>query len=137
MGEAAPDSGHVAQARQRLDKWLFFARLAKTRSIAQNWIAAGRVRLNDTVMKQAAHNVKPGDRIEVSVERRHLVVVVLNAGTRRGPFEEARLLYEDRTPVVERQQAGGPESAERDPGAGRPTKKQRRAIDRLLDFDRE
>lgn len=123
------------KVRQRLDKWLFFARIAKSRSLAQGWISAGHVRVNGAAVRQPAHNLKPGDRIEVTVERRMLVLSVLLAGNRRGPFEEARLLYQDLTPVAPKDELSPFELATRAPGAGRPTKKERRALDRLVDFD--
>ncbi len=80
---------------------------------------------------QSSAQIKAGDMLEVSLERRDLVVRVLLPGSRRGPYEEARLLYEDLTPAVP---AGRPtlfEQATRDRGAGRPTKRDRRETDRL------
>lgn len=117
--------------RQRLDKWLFFARLIKSRSLAQKAIEAGHVAVNGKRETQSSAQIKAGDMLEVSLERRDLVVRVLLPGSRRGPYEEARLLYEDLTPAVP---AGRPtlfEQATRDRGAGRPTKRDRRETDRL------
>jgi ribosome-associated heat shock protein Hsp15 len=136
MAQDKPDSG-VAQARQRLDKWLFFARIAKSRSLAQAWISAGHVHVNGAAVRQPAHLVKPGDRIEVSAERKDLVLAVLLPGERRGPFEEARHLYQDVTPERPKDRLTNFELATRDRGAGRPTKKDRRAIDRLRDEDND
>lgn len=82
-------------ARQRLDKWLFFARLIKSRSLAQKAIEAGFVAVNGTRVTQSAAQVRVGDTLELSLDRRDLVLRVLLPGTRRGPYEEARLLYED------------------------------------------
>ncbi|MCO5733478.1 RNA-binding S4 domain-containing protein [Rhizobium sp. SSA_523] len=81
--------------RQRLDKWLFFTRLAKSRSLAQDLIEAGHVSLNDQVVTQASRMVKPGDRLDLRLEHRDMTVLVKSPGHRRGPSEEARLLYED------------------------------------------
>ncbi len=117
--------------RQRLDKWLFFARLIKSRSLAQKAIEAGHVAVNGKRETQPSAQIRAGDMLEVSLERRDLVVRVLLPGSRRGPYEEARLLYEDLTPAVP---AGRPtlfEQATRDRGAGRPTKRERRDTDRL------
>lgn len=130
MAQDRPDSG-IGQARQRLDKWLFFARIAKSRSLAQAWISAGHVHVNGAAVRQPAHLVKPGDRIEVSAERKDLVLAMLLPGERRGPFEEARHLYQDMTPERPKDRLANSEPAMRDRGAGRPTKKERRAIDRL------
>lgn len=128
----AAKTGH-GDCQQRLDKWLFFARIAKSRSLAQAWISAGHVRVNATIIRQAAHKIKQGDRIEVSVERRSLVLSVLENGERRGPFEEARNLYEDLSPPVTKK-TDPLDTAARDAGSGRPTKRERRARDRWLDF---
>ena len=114
--------------RQRIDKWLFFARVAKSRSLAAKLVTAGRIRVNREKVGQAAHPVKPGDVLTVTLDRRVLVYRILGSGVRRGPATEARTLYEDLTPVAEQAPAAPPT---REPGAGRPTKKERRALDRL------
>ena len=132
MTEKQPQTG----SRQRIDKWLFFARMTKSRSLAQVHIQSGHVRINGERVDQPSQAVKPGDRIELSLERRDIVLVVRLPGTRRGPFEEARLLYEDLTPLPDEAKRLTPyEQAIRAPGAGRPTKKERRAIDRLIADD--
>jgi ribosome-associated heat shock protein Hsp15 len=122
-----------ANARQRIDKWLFFARMAKSRSIAQGLVHSNHVRVNGDLVSQASFQVKPGDRIALTLQRRDLLLVVKDGGSRRGPFEEARLLYEDLTPPAEDEKKLSLfEQAQRQPGSGRPTKKDRRALDRLL-----
>lgn len=83
--------------RQRIDKWLFFARAVKSRSLAAKLVQAGHVRLNRQKIDQAAHSVKPGDVLTMKMGRGVLVWRVLLPGTRRGPAEEARTLYEDLT----------------------------------------
>jgi ribosome-associated heat shock protein Hsp15 len=123
-------------SRQRIDKWLFFARMVKSRSLAQIYVQNGSVRINGERVAQPSHGVKPGDRIELSLERRDLVLIVRLPGERRGPFEEAKLLYEDLTPPPDETKRLTPfEQALRAPGAGRPTKRDRRAIDRLTSGD--
>ncbi|QFI68061.1 RNA-binding S4 domain-containing protein [Sinorhizobium alkalisoli] len=117
--------------RQRLDKWLFFARLIKSRSLAQKAIEAGHVAVNGTREIQSSAQVRAGDMLELSLEQRDLVVRVLLPGTRRGPYEEARLLYEDLTPPVATRKRTPFEQATRERGAGRPTKRERRETDRL------
>ena len=84
--------------RQRLDKWIWFARFAKTRSLAQKIIASGKVRVNRTKVSSASHAVYPGDVLTMSVAGRIKVIEVKALGHRRGPFSEAQLLYEDLTP---------------------------------------
>jgi ribosome-associated heat shock protein Hsp15 len=118
----------AAGDRQRIDKWLFFARVAKSRSLAARLVMAGRIRINREKVEQASHPVKPGDVLTVTLDRRVLVYRVLGSGVRRGPATEARTLYEDLTPAAEAAPVASPA---REPGAGRPTKKERRALDRL------
>ena len=119
--------------RQRLDKWLFFARMVKSRSIAQAYVQSGNVRVNDAPVRQPSHMVKPGDRLAISFERMDRILVVKAAGERRGPYEEARLLYDDLTPPREEtKRLTALEQAMREPGSGRPTKKERRAIDKFI-----
>lgn len=121
-----PPSG----SRQRIDKWLFFARILKSRTLAQERVSAGHVKVNGASVRQPSHLVKVGDRLEIALERRNLVLVVLKSGERRGPYEEARQLYDDLTPP-EPERITLLEQAMRHAGSGRPTKKERRAIDRL------
>lgn len=94
-GREQPES----PGRQRLDKWLFFARLAKSRAIAQKWIVEEMVLVNGAVATQPSLLVKAGDRIDLlswkGMTRREHGVFMRLPGDRRGPYEEARLLYED------------------------------------------
>lgn len=130
--EKQPSSG----SRQRIDKWLFFARMVKSRSLAQVYIQNGSVRINGERVSQPSFNVKTGDRVELSLERRDVILIVRSPGSRRGPFEEAKLLYEDLTPPPdETKRLTLFEQALRAPGSGRPTKRERRAIDRLTSDD--
>ena len=122
-----PQSG----SRQRIDKWLFFARVAKSRSLAQERVTAGHVSVNGQKVRQVSHQVKPGDRLEIAMPERNLVLVVKLPGDRRGPYEEAKLLYEDLSPPPEKKPFTPSEPGVRAPGAGRPTKKERRALDDL------
>lgn len=118
--------------RQRLDKWLFFARLFKSRSLAQKGIEGGDVRINGARVTQPSHSLKFNDIVTVAQERRDVIVRVRAGGHRRGPFEEARLLYADLTPQPVPGAANTPlEQATRERGGGRPTKKERRETDRL------
>jgi ribosome-associated heat shock protein Hsp15 len=137
MTDRQPQTG----SRQRIDKWLFFARMAKSRSVAQALLHSSHVRVNGDPVTQASFQVKPGDRIDLKLERRAIVLVVKAGGERRGPFEEARLLYDDLTPPPEEvKRLSSLEQAQRNPGSGRPTKKERRDTDRLspdIDWDKD
>jgi ribosome-associated heat shock protein Hsp15 len=126
----------AARDQQRIDKWLFFSRAVKSRTLAAKLVVAGRVRINRDKAAQASDQVKPGDVLTITLERRIFVWKVLGTGTRRGPAEEARMLYEDISPP--QAPKGAPPDAmpaPRDAGSGRPTKKQRRQTDRLLGED--
>ena len=92
----------AADERQRIDKWLFFARVVKSRTLGAKLAEAGRVRVNREKIGHSAQIIKPGDVLTITLDRRILVYRVLAPGTRRGPAEEARLLYED---LSEREQA--------------------------------
>lgn len=91
--EQAPEKG-----RQRLDKWLFFTRLVKSRALAQKRISDGDIALNGQIVTQASQTVRIGDRLSLAswygIQRRIVTIIVLAPGDRRGPFEEARLLYD-------------------------------------------
>jgi ribosome-associated heat shock protein Hsp15 len=125
-----------AGARQRIDKWLFFARIVKSRTLAAKLASAGRIRVNRIKIDQPARQIAPGDVLTISLDRRILVLRVIDGGTRRGPATEARQLYEDLTPPAPpRGEPAAMPVATREPGSGRPTKKQRRATDKFKDID--
>lgn len=81
----------------RLDKWLWHARFAKTRTLAAAQVASGRVRLNGTRVVKPGHILRPGDVLTLPLGPQIAVVRVLACGTRRGPEPEARTLYADLT----------------------------------------
>ena len=81
--------------RQRLDRWIWFARVMKSRSLAARLVEAGHVRVNGQRAPGAAKPVAIGDVLTISLEREVRVLEVLALGERRGPYKEARLLYRD------------------------------------------
>ncbi|MHB2210335.1 RNA-binding S4 domain-containing protein [Methylobacterium sp. CM6257] len=85
--------------RQRLDKWLWFARFARTRSLAARLASDGFVRVNGTRAESPAKGIGIGDVITVAAPHATLTVRVRGLGDRRGPAPEARLLYEDLSAV--------------------------------------
>ncbi len=127
----------------RVDKWLWYARFFKTRSLATKFTTAGKVRLTRTGLTERlskpSASVMAEDILTFPLGEHVRVIRVLELGTRRGPAVEARNLYEDLEPPVSLKRApsvrvGNP--AVREAGAGRPTKKQRRDMDRLKpEFD--
>ena len=114
----------------RVDKWLWAARVFKTRSLAGAACDGGKVDVNDEAAKPA-RKVRAGDRIMVTLPRgRRRILKVAAVGDRRGSAEVAKALFEDLTPPEppRTRQAQPPRRA---PGAGRPTKRERRDIERL------
>ncbi len=81
--------------RQRLDKWLWFARVVKSRSLAAQLVSAGHVRLNARRIDTPAKAVGRGDVLTIALERQVRVLKIVDPGTRRGAFPEAKLLFED------------------------------------------
>ena len=119
--------------RQRLDKWLWHARVVKARTSAAALVESGHVRLNGVREKSPGHAVKAGDVVTIALDRNVRVLKVIGYAERRGSAETVRALYEDLTPPpAPRTEAI---SGEREEGSGRPTKRERREIDRLQGRD--
>jgi ribosome-associated heat shock protein Hsp15 len=85
----------ASQARQRVDKWLWFARIIKSRTLAAKLVTEGRIRVNAVRIETPAKTVGPGDVLTIALEREVKVLRILANGERRGPYSEARLLYVD------------------------------------------
>lgn len=125
-----PDLG---AGRLRIDKWLWYARFFKTRGLAAKLCNGGGVRISGSLINKAHAAVKPGDVLTFPQGRHIRVIKVRALGNRRGPAPEAQALYEDLAPPVREEALTDPyrDPAPRDPGAGRPTKRDRRAVDQL------
>ena len=82
----------------RVDKYLWFARFFKTRSLATKRVNGGRIRINGNKLKKSSDIVRIGDILTFAQGNDIRVIRVLNLGTRRGPAQEAQSLYEDITP---------------------------------------
>jgi ribosome-associated heat shock protein Hsp15 len=83
-----------AEAGQRLDKWLVYARFVKTRSLAAACVSDGRVRLNGVRLSKPDREIRPGDVLTLALPHATLVIRVLSAAERRGSAEDTRSLYE-------------------------------------------
>ena len=81
--------------RQRIDKWLWHARVVKTRADAASLVASGHVRLNGVREKSPGHAVKPGDVLTIALDRTVRVLKVVGFAERRGDAPSARGLYAD------------------------------------------
>jgi ribosome-associated heat shock protein Hsp15 len=120
--------------RQRIDKWLWHARVVRTRSAAATLVSTGHVRLNRERVIAPSRLVRTDDVITVALDRQVRVLKVAGFAARRGDAEAGRVLYADLTPLPAPPEESS-QVAARDPGSGRPTKRDRRAIDRLQDED--
>lgn len=114
----------------RVDSWLWAIRVYKTRSAATTACRAGHVRLNGEKVK-AAQAVRIGDELRIRIAGFDRILFVRQLLVKRVGAPIAAAAYEDRTPEREPQAALGL----RDRGAGRPTKRERRDIDRLRGRD--
>ena len=123
----------------RIDKWLWFSRLFKSRTLASIVCQSGRMRVNDTVIGKSKFSVAEGDVLTFPRGLHIRVIKIIKLGERRGPAAEAVMLYEDLEPPGNRKirletkkaDIRTAPVAERDRGSGRPTKTERRAIDKL------
>ncbi|SOE63336.1 heat shock protein Hsp15 [Burkholderia sp. YR290] len=121
-------------ARLRIDKWLWAARFFKTRSLATDAVEKGRVRIGGATVKPAK-DVRVGDLVEIEIERIVWQIQVLGVCDVRGPASVAQTLYvETEEGRQKRQQESERRKTYREPAAelqGRPTKRDRRVIDKL------
>jgi ribosome-associated heat shock protein Hsp15 len=122
----------------RFDKWLWAARFFKTRSLAQQAIAAGRVKLNDARVK-SSHELKAGDVVAVRVGDFEWQITVKALSDKRGPAEQARKLYqESEASRIERERRKDLRRWGAEPAStlkGRPTKRDRRALEKFTQSD--
>lgn len=119
----------------RIDKWLWYARFFKSRTLAARQVSDGHVRVNSERVTKTHSAVHPGDVLTFPQGNDIRVVRIVEIGTRRGPASEAAGLYEDLEPPVKKEkEAARPRaSGSREPGAGRPTKADRRAIEEFME----
>ncbi|MBF0400850.1 MAG: RNA-binding protein [Magnetococcales bacterium] len=122
----------LAEARYRLDKWLWAARFFKTRSLATEAVVGGKVHLNG-IRTKPGHETHIGDSLSIRTEAGLFVVLVRALSDRRGPAREAVLLYEE-TAQSQKDRATAAMDSKRlalPVFTGRPGKKDRRALTRL------
>ena len=113
-------------AKVRVDKWLWAVRKFKTRTLAGKACSSGNVRINGTIAKSSS-KVQAGDIVKALTPGGPKILKVLGLAEKRGPASFAVTLYEDQTPEQPREIA----PPRFDKGAGRPTKKDRRKMDRI------
>ncbi len=120
--------------RQRIDKWLWHARVVRTRSAAAELVTSGLVRLNGARITAPSQLVRVDDAITIALDRNVRILKAKGFAERRGDAEAARALFADLTPPPPPSDESSKVAA-REPGSGRPTKRDRRAIDRFRDGD--
>lgn len=124
-----------APESQRLDRWLWFARFYKSRTLAAAQVSAGKVRVDGERVSRPSRAVKPGNVLTFPAGPHIRVIKIVQTGTRRGPAPEARTLYEDLDPPEEKPKEPKASDrntpARREAGSGRPTKRERRQTDAL------
>ena len=125
-----------AEPRLRLDKWLWYARFFKSRTLAAAACDGGGIRVNGNRVSKANAPVRPADVLTFAQGPYVRVIEIVALGSRRGPAPEAQALYRDLSPPAEqprmpRALAVAPRLA----GSGRPTKRERRQTDRLHESD--
>jgi ribosome-associated heat shock protein Hsp15 len=126
-------ASNAERERIRVDKWLWAARLLKTRALAAEAVKAGRVKVNGVTAKPSKE-VGAGDRLELRTGPVRIDLLVAGVAPRRGPASEAVALYEE-TPesrAARERHAEERRLARQDGGeGGRPTKRDRRRIERV------
>ncbi|MEP1766266.1 MAG: RNA-binding S4 domain-containing protein [Sulfitobacter sp.] len=120
-------SGESAE-KLRLDKWLWYARFFKTRTLAASIVAGGRVRINGTPASKRSTTISAGDVLTFTKDEHIRVIQVDACGSRRGPAPEAQTLYTDLSPPERKPKEIIPKNPSFE-GKGRPTKRDRRQLD--------
>lgn len=120
----------VDTARGRVDSWIWAVRLVKTRSLAAAECRAGHVTVNGEKAKPA-QPVRAGDEVRVRLGQVERIVTVTRVIAKRASAPAAAECFVDLTPAPPPPEEA-PAGVYREPGSGRPTKRQRREIDRLL-----
>jgi len=120
---------------ERLDHWLWVVRLTKTRSLAAEAVKAGRVQVNGQPAKPS-RDLRPGDRVELRTGANRIEVIVRGAAPRRVGAAEAAKLYEETPESREARERAAEQRRLVEPvrsewGKGRPTKRDRRDMERL------
>lgn len=126
-----PDLPEIPNGRIRIDKWLWHARFFMSRTLAAKLALGGGLRINRQPIRKAHQLVAPGDILTFPQGRLIRVIEILALGTRRGSAPEAQALYRDLAPPTREAAPETPVGPMREAGSGRPTKRDRRATDRL------
>lgn len=122
--------------RLRIDKWLHFARIVKTRTLAQKLVLSGVVRIDGNRITGTDYPIAPGMVLTMTLHDRVRVFEVVALGTKRGPASEAVTLYNDLSPApLPKAERAANTLIDRPRGSGRPTKRERRQTDAFIGRD--
>ena len=120
----------------RLDVYLYYIRIFKSRSLATKYILSNRLRISGQVTQKPHKMISIGDVLSMTIRGNVKILKILDIPNRRGPYSESLNFYKDITPIENNQKREylkpNIKFAER---VGRPTKRERRQIDRLMNRD--
>lgn len=122
--------GNDKTQSRRIDQWLWYARQFKSRSQASKFCSDKKIRLDGQLVSKASTLIHIGSTLTFVKNEQIKVVKILDIGKRRGPASEAEALYQDLSPPPQPAIKGSAQIL-RDRGAGRPTKAERRALEKL------
>ena len=136
---STPTDTNAPLTQQRIDKWLWCARFYKTRSLAAKVVNNGTVKVTRGEeikrVSKASFTIQNEDILTFTKDNRVRIIHVLSTATRRGPAPEAQQLYEDMSPPPPEKTKKPVDPFAREPGAGRPTKKDRRRLEAVRKGD--
>ncbi len=124
---ATPDQATNSQATQRIDKWLWHARIVKTRTLAQKLVSSGKVRIDREKASSPSHKLRIGNVLTITLAQQIRIPKITDMAQKRGPYSAAQLLYEDLSPPPEPKSSKGDTEIKDGMTTGkRPDKQQRR-----------
>ena len=120
----------------RLDLYLYYIRIFKSRSLATKFISSNRLRISGKVTQKPHKLISAGDVLTMTINDNIKIIKVLDVPSRRGPYSESLCFYQDLTPIktIPKDKAVKSKIKFVD-RIGRPTKRERRQIDRLMGRD--
>ena len=120
----------------RLDVFLYYTRIFKSRSIATKFVLTNRIRISGQVTQKPHRMISIGDVLTMTINDNIKILKVLDIPNRRGPYSEALNFYEDITPIVNIQKHKDEKpNIKFGQRVGRPTKRERRQTDKLMGRD--
>ena len=112
--------------KQRLDKWLWYARVTKTRSLAQKLISTGKIRIDGNKVQNSSQQVKIGNVLTITLANTIKILRIAGFADKRGAYPVAKQLYEDLSPASPRPSRSDGEKVAGVTPIGKPDKRQRR-----------